>query len=324
MKLVIMLAVLMLSVNSQAQVKVPRPLAAHEGGGAIGNGGELEEIDIIIVANKIQKFLASAQGRAHFKIDAAQFKSLVSKTLVQVVDRPIKDKNGALRTARNFVVEDQSVIQFSKPSLKQVTGQEAIFVLVFHEYLNLMGIEVTQRSEVYSAYPVSSKLISFVPKVAKLSLAASEEVAVTTYFECQLSAQVTEYEANWYGKWIKGETKTMDPAEMFMTTSGRAHYIRVNENGQPFDFGFSYHEGLKRVSSFSVITSGLNNNAFNVNVVLNGKTLDSFQVHTSFKKFKKTYKTPGVLLNHGLGLADEYKQDMDQISITCQPMQLFR
>jgi len=151
--------------------------SAREGGAGVGNGGDLTEIEIINVGQKLAKFLATEKGRGAFaEVDAAKFKSTVDAALIKVTTEIVRDYAGVQRSAINYEYEGKPVIRFHKASiLKYEDKVDEQLVLIFHEYLNLAGLEKTNASapagaKPSSIYPISARAIPFREEILGTSL----------------------------------------------------------------------------------------------------------------------------------------------------------
>lgn len=144
------------------------PVFAREGGAGVGNGGDLTEIEIINVGQKLKKFIAGEKGRQAFpEVDAARFAKTVDETLIKVTTEAVRDYANVPRSAINYVYEGKNVIRFNKAAiLKYEDRPDEQVTLIFHEYLNLMGLELTSGSPAPDArptsiYPISARVIPF-------------------------------------------------------------------------------------------------------------------------------------------------------------------
>ena len=208
MKVVMSLLAGLLMVSGAHAQSTLDSVAIHEGGGSIGNGGEIREIDLLTIIKKIKAFLLTEKGAQYFaSVDESYLAKIVSETKIQVLNEDLHDSKGHLRSARNIRMGDQSLIQFSAKSLAEIGSDEAsLYVLVFHEYLNLMGIELSQDASVSSVYPVSSKLIPFVGEIEKIQVDPTAP-DFSYHLDCKGSLHAVVLKKNLFGKWVaKGES----------------------------------------------------------------------------------------------------------------------
>lgn len=131
-----------------------RAEAAHE-----NNGGNLVVVQFIATARDIQAHLEEAQGTIRLLNDAelGRFAQVIDDTRVEPVSEALTDQFGQRADA---TVEDddfhvgQKKIRIWEPAWRQFLAApitKGVYILVFHEYLRVMGYNEDQQ-------PLSNKL----------------------------------------------------------------------------------------------------------------------------------------------------------------------
>ena|GEM_PF-2595301 len=266
-----LLAGLLMISGAHAQSTLDR-VAIHEGGGSIGNGGEIREIDLLTIIKKIKTFLLTEQGQKYFpSVNEAQLAETISKTKIQVLNEDLRDAKGNLRSARNIRMDDQSFIQFSAKSLAEIGSDEAsLYVLVFHEYLNLMGIELSQDASVSSVYPVSSKLIPFVGEIEKIQVDLTD-LDYDYRLICSAKLHVTTSKKNIFGKWVVKKQEDRGLTNGF----GEAYYnfILRTDEWSSYDIGMIYEVGHEKSKSDYILKSKIESEGAHVRFYIGQRLL---------------------------------------------------
>lgn len=152
-----------------------------------GNGGSATESQIAAqqaqlesVALKIRTFFLSNSDKLKSVFPEFDIQVLVKKIKtsdIRVVDEDVLiDKNGISRTCLNF--PDSSLIECKYTEMKELFDQPAaLFVLVFHEYLGLIGAEETSPDNplVIDGYTISKRIAVYLSKVNNYDLVIENE-----------------------------------------------------------------------------------------------------------------------------------------------------
>lgn len=146
-------------------------------GDRAGNGGSDYESKIASqqallesTALKIKNFF-SIHG-ATLQKDFPEFKTStlvrkINESEIRVVDiKTLKDKYGKSRTCLNFPQSNLIECKYSDITTLAQNSQ-ALFVLVFHEYLGLIGVEETSPKDLnaINGYSISKRIAGYVSKV---------------------------------------------------------------------------------------------------------------------------------------------------------------
>lgn len=161
-------------------------LSAHAGIDK-GNGGSASEsylagqqAQLESVALKIRIFFLKNEVdlKSQFpEIDIQKLTQKIKNSDIRVVNEDkLIDKNGKNRTCLNF--PDTSLIECSSSGIEPIFDQPStLFVLVFHEYLGLIGVEETSsaNSTIIAGYSISKRLAAYVTKVNDYDLVISKD-----------------------------------------------------------------------------------------------------------------------------------------------------
>lgn len=138
-----------------------------------GNGGSGSEAEIVGLQTKLE--LVGIKLRTFFlqneKSLAPVFPEFEIKTLVEkittseisVVNDELVDKHDKRRTCLNF--PDSSLVKCNYSEMESLLNEpSALFVLIFHEYLGLIGAEETSPSNprMVDGYSISRRLAAYV------------------------------------------------------------------------------------------------------------------------------------------------------------------
>lgn len=138
-----------------------------------GNGGSGTETQIAVQERKLE--LLSLELRMFFiehefvlasdfpELDIGALASKIKKSEIRVVDAKLIDKHGKSRTCLNF--PKKSLIQCRSSELVPIMDDPAaLYVLLFHEYLGLIGAEETSPSNprMIDGYSISKRLAVYV------------------------------------------------------------------------------------------------------------------------------------------------------------------
>jgi hypothetical protein len=146
-----------------------------------GNGGSGDESQMVAlqaqletVSLKIRTFFLKNEKELKKVFPEFNIQALVKtikKSDIRIVDKKLTDKYGKDRTCLNF---PQSALIECKQSEIQalIDHPSAFFVLVFHEYLGLIGAEETSPNDplLINGYSISKKIAPFVSKVNEYNL----------------------------------------------------------------------------------------------------------------------------------------------------------
>ncbi|MGE3609535.1 MAG: hypothetical protein AB7I27_08110 [Bacteriovoracaceae bacterium] len=147
-----------------------------------GNGGSGSEAELVTyqeqletVSFKIRSFFLRNEERLSLVFPEFNIKSLIKtiKTtdLSVVNEAALIDKYGKSRTCLNFSETSQIKCNYTEltPLLNQPT---AIFVLMLHEYLGILGVEETSplNASMIDGYSISKRLGAYVSKVSSYDL----------------------------------------------------------------------------------------------------------------------------------------------------------
>jgi hypothetical protein len=127
------------------------------------NGGDGLEIDIRIMAQKIASFLTSDLGVEAFQeINLAHLKNVMEVATFFVTTETLIDRYGVTRTC----VNEQQIMRITCDANRWalIKDPRVFYVLVFHEILGLMNLELGYHRDV-SMYPISYRLINYINEV---------------------------------------------------------------------------------------------------------------------------------------------------------------
>lgn len=163
---------------------------AHAAGIDKGNGGSGSESKL--VGQQAQLESVALKLRTFFLKNEATLKPMFPEFDIQVLVKKIKisdirvvdeskliDKHGRSRTCLNF--SDSSLIECKSLEIEQLFDQpSALFVLVLHEYLGLIGAEETspEKPTMIAGYSISKRIAPFVSKVNDYDLIIPKKVVV--------------------------------------------------------------------------------------------------------------------------------------------------
>lgn len=141
-----------------------------DGGGA-QNGGEILELSFPAMMLKIHVYLQTAAGRNKFpEVNPADFLRTIENTDITIVDFDLYDRHGYKRTCLNYDGGPRFLIRCNREKIEfwqSITP--AFFGILFHEYLNLMQLELTDVEPNRdnpsnplppSLYPIASRILS--------------------------------------------------------------------------------------------------------------------------------------------------------------------
>lgn len=134
--------------------------------GGTGNGLVNRMVD------KLPYFIQQDAIRKEFKeVDSVKMHSLVEEVNVVILDSNPLDKRGRRRAGKAEMVNDVPTISIGAPFLKKHEKTGLLHVVVLHQLLNLMGLELTdgvnfiddtEPAYIASIYPVASRLLRHV------------------------------------------------------------------------------------------------------------------------------------------------------------------
>ncbi|MGE3610242.1 MAG: hypothetical protein AB7I27_11685 [Bacteriovoracaceae bacterium] len=151
-------------------------------GGTAGNGGSGDESKIVAaqaqvetVASKLRLFFLKNETllKVYFpEVDIPKILKLIKSSDLRIVEtNDLVDKNGLSRTCLNY--PDSQLIECRLDSIESLVDQPAVlFVLIFHEFLGLAGVEETspKNSSFIDGYSISKRIAPFVTKVNNYDL----------------------------------------------------------------------------------------------------------------------------------------------------------
>ena len=168
MKQLVTASTLFLGILAVSQVSY-----AGDRGGNGGSGGESEiaaqQAQFENVALKIKQFFVQNEDELAPQFKEVNIPNLISKidsSRILVNDEALTDRHGKKRTCLNFAKEN--LIHCNATALKALNeSPEALFVLAFHEYLGLLGVEETSPNDptVVDGYSISKKIAPYVTLV---------------------------------------------------------------------------------------------------------------------------------------------------------------
>lgn len=173
------------------------PIAAFAQGGSIGNGGDIDEAYIFGVAKNIELLLKTETGRLEFsEVSPELFAQAIEKTDVKLVKNRITDKNRNVRSAVNFRGETRNLLQFRIKDLKRAQKDPSgasLVILVFHEFLNLMGLELNDDTSAKSIYTISKRITQHAKLILSGNIKAldSEKFGFSSYAAFSLKSSLT-------------------------------------------------------------------------------------------------------------------------------------
>lgn len=184
------------------------------GGDRGGNGGSGDESSIAArqavlegTALKIKKFFSVNGARLQREFPEFKVHDLVTaieRSKISVLDvKELKDKHRKNRSCLNYSNSNLIECKYSDV-LKLEENPEALFVLIMHEYLGLLGVEETspQDSSFINGYSISKRLAGYVNKVNDYdlvlvkktsSLASNNFILVTEMGMYQTSAYLQDH-----------------------------------------------------------------------------------------------------------------------------------
>ena len=142
-----------------------------------GNGGSGSESQMVAqqaqletVSLKIKNFFLKNEVVLQEEFPEFSVQALIKKIKssdIRVVDtNELLDKDGVSRTCLNY--PESSIIECKSPGIEALLEQpSALFVLVFHEYLGLIGVEETSsnNANINDGYSLSKRIAPYVSKV---------------------------------------------------------------------------------------------------------------------------------------------------------------
>lgn len=148
-------------------IDASRPSIAFTHGGR--NGGDGVEAEIRIMAKRIVSYISSQRGRSVFpEINVEHLNRVMKIAKFFVTSEVLVDRFGIKRTCTNNPVKMDVICNINRWGL--VKDPRVYYVLIFHEILGLMNLELGHNHDV-SMYPISSKLIDNVEEVINSPLA---------------------------------------------------------------------------------------------------------------------------------------------------------
>lgn len=139
-----------------------------------GSGGESEmaaqQAQVESISLKIKHFFQQNKKKL-----ASEFPEVLIPKLVQIIEeadlrvvetKQLIDKHGKSRTCLNF--PESSLIECKSAGIAALSAQPAaMFVLIFHEYLGLLGVEETSPTNpsMIDGYSISKRIAPYVTKV---------------------------------------------------------------------------------------------------------------------------------------------------------------
>lgn len=153
-----------------------------------GNGGSGVESNLVgqqahleSVALKIKTFFKKNEESlrpAFPEFDIQLLVKRIETSDIRVVDvEELIDKNGKSRSCLNF--PNSSLIECKSKDIEKLLDQStALFVLVFHEYLGLIGAEETSLNNPHfiDGYPISKRLAPYVTLLSDYDLVLNQAV----------------------------------------------------------------------------------------------------------------------------------------------------
>ena len=157
---------------------------AGDRGGNGGSGTETqiaaEQAQLESVALKLKKFFiqneqAMAQEFPEFAPQALV--RSISGAELSVSNENLVDRYGVNRTCLNFPAEQKIECNYSEVKSLQ-DDPKALFVLVMHEYLGLMGVEETspENPRMIDGYSISKRIAPYVTRVSEYDLFLNQSV----------------------------------------------------------------------------------------------------------------------------------------------------
>jgi hypothetical protein len=171
-----------------------------------GNGGDDEEIMIKNTLLQIAHFLKTESGIVLFKRDfnANDFVNTVKNVDIRVTEEELTDKFGFRRCALNF--PEENFVIFNRQCVNETKNRASdFFVLITHEVLNLMGLELPDERG-GSVYSISSKFGELSSVIQK----QSKDIIINSSCELDVTLEIQDIELPDMGKRIlkeKGYTK---------------------------------------------------------------------------------------------------------------------
>lgn len=176
---ILMAAMLMFSLTVSAQ--------SEKGNGGDKNASSTAglRIELMETAFKIRKFFQNNKKDLSQRIPDVNGDDLVKvldSLAIEVTRDDLHDKHDLMASCLNF--PESNLIRCNYSALKGIEKDpRAIFVIMFHEVLGLLGIEESTPVNIYdiSGYKISSKLAPFVTKTANYDLQISNENNCSVY-----------------------------------------------------------------------------------------------------------------------------------------------
>lgn len=174
MKALLLLATLFLTMQAFAKSSLSE---SDKGNGGSGSETLMASSQIILedVSLKIKHFFIKNKDQLSIMFPEFKVQDLIAKinetTLEVRSDDILIDKHNIERTCLNF--PKQMVIQCSALGLDKIASQpQALFVLVLHEYLGLLGVEETspKDAQVISGYSISRRIAPYITKIGQYDI----------------------------------------------------------------------------------------------------------------------------------------------------------
>lgn len=167
-----------------------------------GSGGEsqiaAQQAQVESVAMKIKHFFQQNEDQLQNKFpefETSELASTIEEARIEVVSKgELIDKHGVSRTCLNY--PSSMFIECDNEKLDEVSNDpKALFVLVMHEYLGLMGVEETSpaNAKMVDGYEVSKRIGAYVTKVNDydLSIKSSCNIGVESDLSPKAAAVLT-------------------------------------------------------------------------------------------------------------------------------------
>jgi hypothetical protein len=164
------------AVSAQTLEHISQSQSSFEHGGR--NGGDGLEIEMELIARQILKYLESPNGSQQFpEINISYLKRVVNVVDFRVTREVIIDRFGIDRTCINDI--SKMLVECNISRWGMIKDPRVYYVLIFHELLGLMSIELGSELDV-SRYPISSRLIPLIDEVRNQD--SSDDLLSEEYF----------------------------------------------------------------------------------------------------------------------------------------------
>lgn len=174
MKHLLLMSALLLSINAFAK---PSITDSDKGNGGSGSETLMVSSQVMIedVAIKIKHFFIKNETK--LSIIFPEFKVIdlvrkINETELEIVNNEfLIDKHDIKRTCLNF--PNQAKINCSASLIEKISSNpQALFVLVLHEYLGLIGVEETspKNAQMIDGYSISKRIAPYISKLSQYDL----------------------------------------------------------------------------------------------------------------------------------------------------------